>query len=59
VADVRYALDNFDAAIRSLEALSVTDPLTGLPNRREVWPGFREKSLTLGDPSRRTPSSRL
>jgi diguanylate cyclase (GGDEF)-like protein len=36
MADVRYALDNLDATISSLEALSVTDPLTGLLNRREV-----------------------
>jgi diguanylate cyclase (GGDEF)-like protein len=36
MADVRYALENLDATIRSLEGLSVTDPLTGLLNRREV-----------------------
>jgi len=36
MADVRYALENLDATICSLEGLSVTDPLTGLLNRREV-----------------------
>ena len=36
MADVRHALENLDATIRSLEALSVTDPLTGLLNRREA-----------------------
>jgi diguanylate cyclase (GGDEF)-like protein len=36
MADVRYTLENLDATIRSLEGLSVTDPLTGLLNRREV-----------------------
>src|SRR5215212_1316915 len=36
MADVHYALETLDATIRSLEGLSVTDPLTGLLNRREV-----------------------
>ena len=36
MADVRHALENLDATVRSLEGLSVTDPLTGLLNRREA-----------------------
>ncbi|HEX2182834.1 MAG TPA: GGDEF domain-containing protein [Rubrobacteraceae bacterium] len=36
MADVRNALENLDATIRTLEGLSITDPLTGLLNRREV-----------------------
>jgi predicted signal transduction protein with EAL and GGDEF domain len=35
MADVRYAVEHLDASIRSLEGLSGTDHLTGLPNRRE------------------------
>jgi diguanylate cyclase (GGDEF)-like protein len=34
LADVQHALDHLDSTIRSLEGLSGTDPLTGLPNRR-------------------------
>jgi PleD family two-component response regulator len=33
--DVRYAVEHLDSSIRSLEGLSGTDHLTGLPNRRE------------------------
>jgi diguanylate cyclase (GGDEF)-like protein len=36
MANVRYALEDLDATVRTLEGLSVTDPLTGLLNRREV-----------------------
>jgi diguanylate cyclase (GGDEF)-like protein len=35
MADVQHAVDNLDTTIRSLEGLSGTDHLTGLPNRRE------------------------
>jgi diguanylate cyclase (GGDEF)-like protein len=35
MADVQYAVDHLDSTIRSLEGLSGTDPLSGLPNRRE------------------------
>ena len=35
MADVQHALDHLDSTIHSLEGLSGTDPLTGLPNRRE------------------------
>jgi len=35
MADVRYAVEHLDSSIRSLEGLSGTDHLTGLPNRRE------------------------
>jgi diguanylate cyclase (GGDEF)-like protein len=34
MADVQHALDYLDSTIRSLEGLSGTDHLTGLPNRR-------------------------
>ena len=34
MADVQHALDHLDTTIRSLEGLSGTDYLTGLPNRR-------------------------
>jgi diguanylate cyclase (GGDEF)-like protein len=34
MADVQHAVDNLDTTIRSLEGLSGTDHLTGLPNRR-------------------------
>ncbi len=34
MADVRYAAENMDSTVRSLEGLSDTDHLTGLPNRR-------------------------
>jgi hypothetical protein len=35
MADVQHALDYLDSTIRSLEGLSGTDHLTGLPNRRK------------------------
>jgi diguanylate cyclase (GGDEF)-like protein len=35
MADVRYAVEHLDSSIRSLEGLSGTDHLSGLPNRRE------------------------
>jgi diguanylate cyclase (GGDEF)-like protein len=35
MAAVQHALDHLDSTIRSLEGLSGTDHLTGLPNRRE------------------------
>ena len=35
MADVRYAVEHLDSSIRSLEGLSGTDYLSGLPNRRE------------------------
>ncbi|HKH38629.1 MAG TPA: GGDEF domain-containing protein [Rubrobacter sp.] len=35
MAEVRYAVEHLDFSIRSLEGLSGTDHLTGLPNRRE------------------------
>jgi diguanylate cyclase len=35
MADVQHAVDHLDTRIRSLEGLSGTDHLTGLPNRRE------------------------
>jgi diguanylate cyclase (GGDEF)-like protein len=35
MADVQHALDHLDSTIRSLEGLSGTDHLTGLPNRRK------------------------
>ena len=35
MADVRYALEDLNSQIRSLEGLSGTDPLTGLLNRRQ------------------------
>jgi diguanylate cyclase (GGDEF)-like protein len=34
MADVQHAIDHLDSKIRSLEGLSGTDHLTGLPNRR-------------------------
>lgn len=34
MADVRYAAERMDSTVRSLEELSGTDHLTGLPNRR-------------------------
>jgi diguanylate cyclase (GGDEF)-like protein len=34
MADVQHAIDHLDSTIRSLEGLSGTDHLTGLPNRR-------------------------
>ncbi len=36
MADVQYTVDYLDATIRSLEGLSGTDHLTGVPNRREA-----------------------
>jgi diguanylate cyclase (GGDEF)-like protein len=36
MADVQHALDHLDSTIRSLEGLSGTDHLTGLPNRRKA-----------------------
>src|SRR5215218_5710407 len=36
MADVQHAVDHLDTRIRSLEGLSGTDHLTGLPNRREA-----------------------
>jgi diguanylate cyclase (GGDEF)-like protein len=47
MADVRYALENFDTTIRSLEALSVTDPLTGLLNRRAVEKRLAEDAVRV------------
>ena len=35
MADVQHAVDHLDTRIRSIEGLSGTDHLTGLPNRRE------------------------
>jgi diguanylate cyclase (GGDEF)-like protein len=35
MAEVRYAIEHLDSSIRSLEGLSGTDHLSGLPNRRE------------------------
>ena len=35
MAAVQHAVENFDSTVRSLEGLSGTDHLTGLPNRRE------------------------
>jgi diguanylate cyclase (GGDEF)-like protein len=35
MAEVRYAVEHLDSSIRSLEGLSGTDHLSGLPNRRE------------------------
>lgn len=35
MADVRYAAEHMDSTVRSLEELSGTDHLTGLPNRRQ------------------------
>jgi diguanylate cyclase (GGDEF)-like protein len=35
MADTRHAIEYLDSTIRSLEGLSGTDHLTGLPNRRE------------------------
>ena len=35
MSDVRYAIEHLDSTISSLEGLSGTDHLTGLPNRRE------------------------
>jgi diguanylate cyclase (GGDEF)-like protein len=35
MADARYAVEHLDSSIRSLEGLSGTDYLSGLPNRRE------------------------
>jgi diguanylate cyclase (GGDEF)-like protein len=35
MANVQHTLDHLDSTIRSLEGLSGTDHLTGLPNRRE------------------------
>ena len=35
MADVQYTIDHLDGTIRSLEGLSGTDHLTGLPNRRK------------------------
>ena len=35
MADARYAVEHLDSSIRSLEGLSGTDHLSGLPNRRE------------------------
>lgn len=36
MADARYAVEHLDSTVRSLEGLSGTDHLTGLPNRREA-----------------------
>lgn len=36
MADVHYGSQKLDTTMRSLEVLSITDPLTGLLNRREV-----------------------
>lgn len=36
MADVRYTVEHLDSTVRSLEGLSGTDHLTGLPNRREA-----------------------
>jgi diguanylate cyclase (GGDEF)-like protein len=36
MATVQHAVDHLDSTIRSLEGLSGTDHLTGLPNRREA-----------------------
>jgi diguanylate cyclase (GGDEF)-like protein len=42
MADVQHAVDHLDTTIRSLEGLSGTDHLTGLPNRREGEERLRE-----------------
>src|ERR687896_1722817 len=36
MADVQHTIDHLDSTIRSLEGLSGTDHLTGLPNRRKA-----------------------
>jgi PleD family two-component response regulator len=35
MASVRYTVEHLDSSIRSLEGLSGTDHLTGLPNSRD------------------------
>ena len=43
MAAVQHALDHLDSTIRSLEGISGTDPLTGLPNRIE----FRHRFVDM------------
>jgi diguanylate cyclase (GGDEF)-like protein len=47
MAGVRYTLESLDTTIRSLEGLSVTDPLTGLLNRREVEKRLAEDAARI------------
>lgn len=47
MADVRYTLQSLDTTICSLEGLSITDPLTGLLNRREVEKRLAEDAARI------------
>jgi PleD family two-component response regulator len=51
MADVRYAVEHLDSSIRSLEGLSGTDHLTGLPNRREGEGRLAIQTISVSDPS--------
>lgn len=47
MADVRYAVERMDATVRSLEGISGTDHLTGLPNRRRAEERLTEEAARV------------
>jgi len=56
MAHVRYAVEHLDSSIRSLEGLSGTDHLIGLPNRRDGEGGWPTTSRGLGEAELRAVS---
>lgn len=48
MADVRYAAEHMDATVRSLEGISGTDHLSGLPNRRRAEERLAQETARVG-----------